>query len=80
MQIARRDSDVSVTEGRLHDRQGGATFDGVAGVGVAEPVRREFRVYASVGRRPLQHVVDGALGEMTASRRSKDWVIGAAGR
>jgi hypothetical protein len=32
---------------------------------------------AGVGRRALQHVVDGALGEMAAAGRGKDGVIGA---
>jgi hypothetical protein len=41
MQVDRRDRDVGVAEGFLHDRQRRPAVDAVVGMGMPQPMRRE---------------------------------------
>jgi hypothetical protein len=42
-----------------------------------KPVVRQLGIDARISHRTLEHVVDGPLREMAASRRGKDRIIGA---
>src|SRR5215831_10256454 len=63
VQIARRGGDVAVPQGRLDFGQRGAAVDRVAGVGMAQPMRRDRRLDASTRSSTLDDAEHGALVE-----------------
>ena len=76
VQIAAGRGDVGVAECRLDLGEGGSAVEGVAAMGVSEPMRGNGLGYPSSLCCALQHVPDSALGQPpTALMRGKDWIV-----
>jgi hypothetical protein len=66
-----------MAERRLHLGKRGAAVEGVAAVGVTQPVRRYCLGDPCPLRGALQHVPDCAFGQpLTALVRGEDWIVG----